>query len=53
MHSTWMSEVGNIYKEDKIAQQKHSPDGKKRSGADATTFGGPLVMQVVPINHDI
>ena len=41
-----MSEVGNIYKEDKIAQQKHSPHGKKR-GADATTFGVPLVTQVV------
>jgi hypothetical protein len=26
----------------------HSPDGKKRGGADATSLGGPLVMQVVP-----
>jgi hypothetical protein len=25
----------------------HSPDGKKRGGADAASFGGPLVMQVV------
>jgi len=24
----------------------HSPDGKKRSGADAATFLAPLVMQV-------
>jgi hypothetical protein len=30
------------------AQQKHSPDGKKRGGADAASLGGPLVMQVVP-----
>jgi hypothetical protein len=29
------------------AQQKHSPDGKKRGGADAASLGGPLVMQVV------
>jgi hypothetical protein len=25
----------------------HTPDGKKRGGADAACFGGPLVMQVV------
>lgn len=25
----------------------HSPDGKKRGGADAASLGGPLVMQVV------
>jgi len=25
----------------------HSPDGKKRGGADAVGLGGPLVMQVV------
>jgi hypothetical protein len=30
-----------------IAEQKHSPDGKKRGGADAASLGGPLVMQVV------
>ena len=30
------------------AQQKHSPDGKKRGGADAESLGGPLVMQDVP-----
>jgi len=31
----------------KNTQQKHSPDGKKRGGADAASLGGPLVMQVV------
>ena len=25
----------------------HSPDGKRRGGADAASMGGPLVMQVV------
>ena len=25
----------------------HSPDGKKRGGADAVSLGGPLVMLVV------
>ncbi len=30
-----------------IAEQKHSPDGKKCGGADAASCGGPLVMQVV------
>jgi len=30
-----------------MAQQKHSPDGNKRGGADASSLGGPLVMQVV------
>ena len=28
-------------------EQLHSPDGKKRGGADAASLGGPLVMQVV------
>ena len=28
-------------------EQKHSPDGKKRGGADSANLGGPLVMQVV------
>ncbi len=32
----------------KTAQQMHLPDGKKRGGADPVSFGGPLVMQVVP-----
>jgi len=27
----------------------HSPDGKKRGGADAASLGGPLVMQVVSV----
>jgi len=31
----------------KIAEPKHSPDGKKRGGADPATLGGRLVMQVV------
>jgi len=30
-----------------MTQQKHSPDGKKRCGADAASLGGPLVMQVI------
>jgi hypothetical protein len=29
------------------AEQKHSPDGKKRGGAGAASLGGPLVMQAV------
>ena len=32
-----------------IAEPLHSPDGKKRSGAHAASFGGPLVMQVVVV----
>jgi len=31
----------------------HSPDGKKRGGADAATLGGPLVMQVVGCMNDM
>ncbi len=30
-----------------MPQPLHSPHGKKRSGVDAATLGGPLVMQVV------
>ncbi len=30
----------------KIAEQKHTLDGKKRGGADAGSLGGPLVMQL-------
>lgn len=30
----------------------HSPDGKKRGGADAVSLGGPLVMQVVRIGFN-
>jgi len=32
-----------------VAEQKHSPDGKKRGGADAASLGGPLMMQIVQI----
>jgi len=49
VHSEWILEVGNIYKEDEIAQQKHSQDGKKRGGADAASLDWPLVMQVVRV----
>ena len=31
--------------------QSHSPDGKKRGGADAVSLGGPLVMQVVKVKQ--
>ncbi len=34
-----------------IAEQKHSPDGKKCGGADAASLGGPLVMQYVIISN--
>jgi len=30
-------------------QPKHSPDGKKRGGADAASLGGPLVILVVSL----
>ncbi|MHB8092708.1 MAG: hypothetical protein ACYDH8_14095 [Syntrophales bacterium] len=30
-----------------IIEPLHSPDGKKRGGADAVSLGGPLVMQAV------
>jgi len=30
--------------------QLHSPDGKKRGGADAEKLGEPLVMQAVTAN---
>jgi hypothetical protein len=29
------------------AEPLHSPDGKKRGGADAASLGGPLVMHIV------
>jgi hypothetical protein len=28
----------------KVAEPLHSPDGKKRGGAEAESLGGPLVM---------
>jgi len=31
--------------------QSHSPDGKKRGGADEASLGEPLVMQVVVRNE--
>jgi len=30
-----------------LLEPLHSPDGKKRGGAEAAKLGGPLVMQVV------
>ena len=34
-----------------ITEQLHSPDGKKRGGADAASLGGPLVMRVVRLKN--
>jgi len=38
----------------KIIEPLHSPDGKKRGGADAVSLGGPLVMHpVMSDNHTL